>query len=95
MLNDDLDEIDQEEYIKNDNRDDDPQIFGFSSERGWQLIGNVYYFLVSMSNLVDTVNDESPIIDNNGNIKGRINYSIKYGVEEGGMAQNIMLFDKI
>jgi len=56
------------EELKNENRDQDNEIFGLSMEHDWQLIGHVYYFLVSIANLIDTKNDETPIIDNKGSI---------------------------
>lgn len=62
----DVDEADLLEELKNDSREEDPEIFGISSANDWKLIGNVYYFLVSVVNLVPTKNDESPIIDNKG-----------------------------
>jgi len=36
----------------------------------------MYYFLVSVVNLVETKNDESPIIDNKGTIQGKMSYSV-------------------
>jgi hypothetical protein len=57
----------------------DPEVFGLSSESDWQLIGYMYYFLVSVVNLVETKNDDSPIIDEKGAIQGRMHYSI--GIE--------------
>jgi len=52
--------------------------FGLVKEHDWILIGNVYYFLFSVVNLTETHNDESPIIDNKGNIKGRVTYSVYF-----------------
>jgi hypothetical protein len=39
----------------------------------------MYYFLVSVVNLVETKNDDSPIIDEKGSIQGRMHYSV--GIE--------------
>jgi len=44
------------------------------------LIGYVYFFLISMYNLIETRNDETPIIDVKGNIRGRVNYSVTFEV---------------
>lgn len=68
LTGDDIDENALLEELKNDNREEDGKIFGLSMEHDWQLIGYVYYFLVSIANLVETKNDESPVIDNKGNI---------------------------
>ena len=54
----------------------------------------MYYFLISIVNLVETKNDESPIIDEKGSIQGRMSYSI--GIElydyEGGKPLNILKY---
>ena len=72
----DVDEADLLEELKNDNRESDGQIFGLSMEHDWQLIGYMYYFLVSIVNLVETKNDETPIIDNKGSVQGKMQYSM-------------------
>lgn len=56
-----------EDKILND-KSNDGEIFGFDKESDWHLIGNIYYFLMSLSNLVETKQDETPIIDNKGSI---------------------------
>lgn len=68
MIGEDVDENELLEELKNDSRDSDAEIFGLSTENDWQLIGFMYYFLFSVVNLVDTKNDDSPIIDNKGSI---------------------------
>jgi len=63
------DDVDETAIMKDlQHRDQDPEIFGLSSESDWQLIGHMYYFLISIVNLVETKNDESPIIDEKGSI---------------------------
>jgi hypothetical protein len=63
------DDVDETALLKDlQNRENDPMIFGLSSESDWQLIGHMYYFLVSVVNLVETKNDDSPIIDEKGSI---------------------------
>lgn len=78
MMNDDLDEIDAYEAIKNDSRANDKFVFGLEKKITHDLIGYVYYFLISMYNLIETKNDETPIIDVKGNIKGRVSYSVYF-----------------
>lgn len=84
LTGDDVDESDWQKDLSN--LDADNEIFGLSSESDWQLIGYMYYFLVSIVNLIETKNDDSPIIDEKGSIQGRMLYSI--GIElyefEGG-----------
>jgi hypothetical protein len=80
MMNEDMDEIDAYEAIKNDSRDKDKYIFGLEKKLSHDLIGYVYYFLISMYNLIETKNDETPIIDTKGNIKGRVNYSCTFDI---------------
>jgi len=48
--------------------ENDPEVFGWGLSDNWHHIGNFYYFLLSMYNLIETVKDESPIIDTKGNI---------------------------
>lgn len=63
------DDVDETAILKDlQHRDQDPEIFGLSSETDWQLIGYMYYFLISIVNLVETKNDDSPIIDEKGSI---------------------------
>lgn len=42
----------------------------------WFHIGNVYYFLLSVYNLIETQKDETPIIDTKGIIQGHMTYSV-------------------
>jgi hypothetical protein len=47
-------------------READGEIFGWSMSDSWFHIGNVYYFLLSVYNLIETTKDETPIIDTKG-----------------------------
>jgi hypothetical protein len=72
------DDVDEATLLKDlQNRETDAEVFGLSSESDWQLIGYMYYFLVSVVNLVETKNDESPIIDEKGSIQGKMHYSVR------------------
>lgn len=82
LMGEDVDEAELLEELKNDNRDSDGEIFGLSMDNDWQLIGFMYYFLVSVVNLVETKNDETPIIDNKGTVQGKINYSVGLEIYE-------------
>jgi hypothetical protein len=46
----------------------------------WHHLGNVYYFLLSVFNLIDTTKDSSPIIDTKGSIQGKMNYTITFEI---------------
>ena len=72
IMGEDIDEAELLEELKNDSRDQDAELFGLSLEHDWQLIGYMYYFLVSMVNLIETKSDESPIIDNKGSVQGKL-----------------------
>jgi len=92
------DDDDQTAILKDlHHRESDPEIFGLSSESDWQLIGYMYYFLISIVNLVETKNDESPIIDEKGSIQGRMSYSL--GIElydyEGSKPLNILKYSSL
>ena len=44
----------------------------------WYHIGNVYYFLLSVFNLIETSKDNSPIIDTKGMIQGKLTYTVNF-----------------
>ena len=48
--------------------DNDGETFGWTLTDSWHHIGNIYYFLLSIYNLIETNKDSSPIIDNKGSI---------------------------
>lgn len=52
------------------------QIFGLQVEHDFKLIGNVYIFCDSLANLLETINDETTIINTKGENKGKLHYSI-------------------
>lgn len=54
----------------------DGEIFGWHLTDAWHHVGNVYYFMLSCFNLIETQKDESPIIDTRGNIQGKVQYSV-------------------
>lgn len=84
-----------EEKILND-KSNDGEIFGFDLESDWHLIGNIYYFLMSLNNLVETKQDETPIIDNKGSIQGKVGYSTAIEVcEPSGVPVNLMEYESI
>lgn len=75
---------------------DEGYIFGLEVKDEWRLIGNVYIFMDSISHLLDTVKDQSPIIDSNGEIKGKLVYSFEPKVfDDNGEPMNLMLLDNI
>lgn len=45
-------------------------IFGLEIKDDWHLIGNAYIFMDAVCNLLDTVKDETPVFDSNGESKG-------------------------
>ena len=64
---------------KDIDREADGELFGWSMSDSWFHIGNVYYFLLSVYNLIETSKDETPIIDTKGIIQGYMTYSV--GIE--------------
>lgn len=93
------DDADETALLKDlQNRERDPMIFGLSSDTDWQLIGHMYYFLVSVVNLVETKNDDSPIIDEKGSIQGRVHYSVGlelYDSETSQKPLNILKYNSL
>lgn len=56
----------------------DGEIFGWSLTDSWHHLGNVFYFLLSIFNLIETSKDSSPIIDTKGSIQGSLTYSCNF-----------------
>lgn len=52
----------------NPDTENDGEIFGWSLADSWHHLGNVYFFLLSIFNLIETTKDSSPIIDTKGSI---------------------------
>lgn len=75
----------------------DGEIFGWNLTDSWHHIGNVYYFMLSVFNLIETQKDESPIIDTRGNIQGKLTYSVKLEVfdSDGQSKLNILDYETL
>ena len=56
--------------------ENDGETFGWALADSWHHLGNVFYFLLSVYNLIETNKDDSPIIDTKGIIQGKLTYSI-------------------
>jgi hypothetical protein len=48
--------------------ENDGETFGWALADSWHHVGNVYYFMLSLFNLIETTKDNSPIIDTKGSI---------------------------
>jgi hypothetical protein len=46
--------------------ENDGETFGWALADSWHHLGNVFYFLLSVYNLIETSKDDSPIIDTKG-----------------------------
>jgi len=46
--------------------ENDGETFGWALADSWHHLGNVFYFLLSVYNLIETNKDDSPIIDTKG-----------------------------
>lgn len=46
--------------------ENDGETFGWALADSWHHLGNVFYFLLSVFNLIETNKDDSPIIDTKG-----------------------------
>jgi len=78
-----------------DNTDDDPRIFGIAIKNDWTLIGQAHIYTDSIAHLLDTPADQTPLIDNKGNVNGELKYSIVPKYFESGVEQNLVMFDSI
>ena len=56
--------------------ENEAEIFGLQVRHEWKLIGTVYIFGDSLSNMLETINDEAPIYTEKGETKGYLRYSI-------------------
>ena len=53
-----------------DDTEDDPNVFGIGIRNEHQLIGQAHIYLDSLANLLETTNDQTPLIDNRGASNG-------------------------
>ena len=53
-----------------DTTDEDSRIFGIAIKNDWILIGQAHIYTDSLGHLLDTQNDQTPLIDNKGNVNG-------------------------
>ena len=53
-----------------DNTDEDPRIFGIGIKNDWILVGQAHIYTDSIGHLLVTQDDQTPLIDNKGNING-------------------------
>ena len=82
--------------LPEDNIAEDGHVFGLEVINKHQLIGNVYVFLDSLAELLETVNDKAPIIDNRGTERGKLTYSIVPKLYDNeGEETNLMLVESI
>jgi hypothetical protein len=61
-------EAEEKGFPGNYNTDNDGEIFGWSLTDSWHHLGNVYFFLLSVFNLIEAGKETSPIIDTKGSI---------------------------
>lgn len=71
-------ETEEKGFPGNPDTENDGETFGWSLSDSWHHIGNVYYFLLSIFNLIETAKDSSPIIDTKGSIQGNLTYSCNF-----------------
>ena len=77
-LKDLYEEAEEKGFPGNPNTENDGETFGWSLADSWHHLGNVYYFLLSVYNLIETSKDNSPIIDTRGVIQGKLSYSVSF-----------------
>ena len=93
---DDLDQEDRQRGLLKEDPENDGEFFGWQRADDFNLIGYMYYFMLSTVNLVETKNDDSPIIDNKGNIRGYVTYSVTMQVlDNSDKPLNILLYDSL
>lgn len=61
----------------------------------WNLIGKVYLFCDSLYSLLETVNDEAPIITTTGENKGMLKYSITPKIHQNGNEMSLLDYDDV
>lgn len=71
------------------------QIFGLEVRHDWNLIGKVYLFCDSLYSLLETVNDEAPIITTTGENKGMLKYSITPKIHQNGSELSLLDYDDV
>lgn len=71
-------EAEEKGFPGNYDTSNDGEVFGWSLTDSWHHLGNVFYFLLSVFNLIETTKDNSPIIDTKGSIQGKLTYSCNF-----------------
>lgn len=73
-------QAEQSGFPGNYNTENDSEVFGWSSSDSWHLLGNVYYFLLSVYNLIEGGKELSPIIDTKGGTQGKLQFSVGFEI---------------
>ena len=71
-------EAEEKGFPSNHHTENDGETFGWALADSWHHVGNVYYFMLSLFNLIETTKDNSPIIDTKGSIQGNLQYSCSF-----------------
>lgn len=71
-------EAEEKGFPGNYDMTNDGETFGWNLTDSWHHLGNVYYFLLSVFNLIETNKDQSPIIDTKGSIQGKLAYTVNF-----------------
>jgi len=73
-------EAEDKGFPGNYNTNNDSEVFGWALTDSWHHIGNVYFFLLSVYNLIEAGKESSPIIDTKGLIQGKLNFSVEFEI---------------
>lgn len=89
-------DVEHNEFIKfEDTKDDDENTFGVGIKNDWKFIGQAHIYTDLIANLLDVKEDYTPLIDNKGNIRGELKYSIVPKLFHEGVEESLVMYDSI
>lgn len=76
--------------------EDEANVFGLNVAHEWKSIGQVYLFCDALSSMLETVNDEAPILDTKGEQKGTLTYSLIPSMyDDDGQEVGLLEFEEV
>eukprot|EP00826_Nyctotherus_ovalis_P037081 TRINITY_DN3356_c0_g6_i2.p1 TRINITY_DN3356_c0_g6~~TRINITY_DN3356_c0_g6_i2.p1 ORF type:complete len:535 (+),score=200.04 TRINITY_DN3356_c0_g6_i2:1735-3339(+) len=89
-------DVEHNEFIKfEDNKEEDENVFGVGIKSDWRFIGQAHIYTDLIANLLDVKEDFTPLIDDKGNIRGELKYSVVPKLFHEGVEEKLVMYDSI
>jgi len=89
-------DMEHNEFIKfEENKEEDEKVFGVGIKNDWRFIGQAHIYTDVIANLIDIKEDYTPLIDNKGNVKGHLKYSIILKLLNEGQEEGLLMYGSI